>query len=111
MDRTAEYNDYVRDVCGFLRKLAPADADWILNDTVLVASLWRKTVAGWNQTARPAQIAADWYGDYIDKTPVVGVGPITRVAPVVRWKSDIPADILANREKRRLLWKAAYLTS
>jgi hypothetical protein len=95
MDTTAEYRDYVNDVCGFLRTLA-ADADRILNDATLVASLWRKVVHGWNCNARPAQIAADWYGDHIDTEPVAA-------------RPDVPATVLAYRKSRRLLWAAAYL--
>lgn len=96
MDRTAEYNDYVKDVCGFLHTLT-ADADWILNNPALIASLWRKTIAGWNRNMYPAQIAADWYNDYSGKKPAA------------RQESDIPANILASREARRQVWAAAKL--
>lgn len=98
MDRTAEYNDYVRDVCGFLQTLG-VDADQIRNDNALAGSLWCHTVNGWNHNRLPAQVADDWYNEHNGKKPAT-----TPARP------DIPATVLAYRESRRLLWENSYLT-
>lgn len=110
MDRTAEYNDYVRDVCGFLSTLG-VDANQIRNDNALAGSLWCHTVNGWNHNQLPAQVADDWCNKQTGKQ--TGKKPVATVAGVTpaRRESDIPATILAYRETRRQLWQNARLTS